>query len=209
MHLWAAKPFHPDGVVRTRFRKPVSHATLLNHYEWASRRNHGREMRKVREENETLKLTLKIKQAIGILLFAPLLAFGQVITIDVPEGLQVAIRRVSINAVTNALAIAPPKPSPTPLAVQMRMAAQLARGKAAPWTQRFIVTKVEESAMTRVEDDNAAPVFSTNYIVTVMAISSETNTPVAWGAVKNKSIRFVTTRPAKKGDEYEFFPVDR
>lgn len=63
--------------MRTRFRKPVSHATLLNHYGWASARNHGREMRKVREENETLKLTVRLKQAIGILVLVPCLLFAE------------------------------------------------------------------------------------------------------------------------------------
>lgn len=86
-----------DGAVRTRRSsgKPVSHTTLLNHYEWASSRNHGRQMRKVREENETLKLTLRIKQAIGVLLLAPLLAFGQAVTPPPPMPMSAQLRLLS------------------------------------------------------------------------------------------------------------------
>ncbi len=86
------------------------------------------------------------------------------------------------------------------------MAAQLARAKAAPWTQRFIVSAVEEKAATRNEEDGP-PIFSTNYLVTVVPITDETNAPVTWGTTRNKSIRFYTTSPTKKGDEFELFPV--
>lgn len=166
-----------------------------------------------RAVNRVLKHMVRTFEPIVLcLLLAPLLAFGQgaVTTVTIPEGSQVVVVRVSKNAPTNGVvALAPPRPPPpTPNSVQMRLAAQLARGKAAPWTQRFIVTKVEESALSRVEDDDAAPVFSTNYLVTVVPLAAnETNAPVVWGTVKTKQLRFWTSRPTKKGDEFEFFPT--
>lgn len=64
--------------MRTRTRKSIPYATLLNHFEWASARNHGREMRKARAENATLKLTLMgLKQSIGVLALVPCLVFAQ------------------------------------------------------------------------------------------------------------------------------------
>lgn len=123
----------------------------------------------------------------------------QAITITVPAGAAVNVVRG-----TNTPP-APPMPRVTSLSHEMRMAAQLAAGQAAPWTQRFIVTRVEEDARTR--NDGVSNLFSTNYVVTVAPVTGETNDPTVWGAVKARTIRFVTTRPTKKGDEFELFPV--
>lgn len=119
-------------------------------------------------------------------------------------GLIVIIATLIVSAVQPPM---PPHASNVmTLSMQMRMAAQIARGKAAPWTQRFMVIAVEEKALTRNEDDGQ-PVFSTNYFVTVMPITDETNSPVTWGVARNKSLRFITTSPTKRGDEFELFPV--
>lgn len=191
--------------MRTRFRKPVSHATLLNHFEWASARNHGREMRKARQENETLKLALRLKQAMALVLFSPLLAFGQVngVVVTVPEGTHVVVVRELTNKVAKHLvAPMPPTPAPpTPMSIQMRNAAQLAKGKAAPWTQRFMAVHVIEDAQTRT-DKNGVSKFSTNYFVTYAAPTWKTNELTAWG-----TFTLETTRPTKRGDVFEFFPV--
>lgn len=182
--------------MRTRTRKPLPLDTLLNHFDWAARRNHSKEMRKARDENQALKLALRLKQAMGILLLFPTLAFSQP-TPPVPT-INVVVTVVQTNATpTNAVIAEPPHPSILPLSMQMRMAAQLARGKASPWLQRFMVSAVEEK---RADE-------STNYLVTVVPITDETNAPVSWGTTKNNSIRFYTIVPTKKGDEFELFPV--
>lgn len=107
-----------------------------------------------------------------------------------PDG---SVTELHIIPRTNAL----PVPPPTPLSVQMRTAMQEARGKAAPWTQRFIAIKVEQDAKTR-EDG----VFSTNYIVTWMSVPNGTNAMSVWG-----TFTLPTQRPTKKGDEFDFYPV--
>lgn len=103
-----------------------------------------------------------------------------------------------------------PMPPPIPMSVKMRQAAQEARGKAAPWSQRFIATKVEVIPLTQTEDDDdgvprGKTSFTTNYVVTLAPVAG--TEPVAvWGAAKAKTIRVVTQRPTAKGDEFTFYP---
>jgi hypothetical protein len=110
---------------------------------------------------------------------------------------------------TNAL---PPMPQNAhiPLSVKMRQAAQEARGKAAPWAQRFIATKVEALPLTQTEDDNdgvprGKVSYTTNYVVTLAPVAGDEPLAV-WGAVKAKTIRVVTRRPTVKGDEFTLYP---
>lgn len=89
------------------------------------------------------------------------------------------------------------------MSVTMRRAAQLARGKDAPFTQRFIAVNVVADARPR---KNA--VFSTNYFVTWAPVSDETNAPIAYGATASKTFKLELEYPVKKGDEFLFFPIE-
>lgn len=111
------------------------------------------------------------------------------------------------------VAVPPTNPPvlPSPLSVKLRQAAQEARGKAAPWAQRFIATKVELLPLTLTEDDDEGlprgqTSFTTNYLVTLAPVAEGTNAPAVWGAVKAKTIRVVTQRPTSKGDEFVLYP---
>lgn len=151
-------------------------------------------MRKAREENEALKLALKIKQAIGILLLlAPLIAFGQGVTITIPDGMQVAIVRVSTNAVTNAVAIAPP--APMRIGAKMAKAAELQPpspvpppilGKQFPYISTCSalttqsVTTVYEVKFLRAIERTAGGALETNFatLQTNTVSVTQTNTPL-------------------------------
>jgi hypothetical protein len=112
---------------------------------------------------------------------------------------------------TNATNELPTPPStPSPLSLKMRQAAQEARGKAAPWAQRFIAVKVEVLQLNQTEDDDdgvprGKTSFTTNYLVTLAPVAG-TEPLAVWGAVKAKTIRVVTQRPTAKGDEFTFYP---
>lgn len=143
----------------------------------------------------------------GAVLLMALPVFAQSnasVTVTVPAGSTI----VTPSATNPAPAsIMPPQvtiPAPTldqerihKLGLEFRAARFLAEKMAAPWHQRFIVTKAE-------------PKFTdgeTNYIVTLMPVpSGESNSVVAWGAVKARTIRMEMDRPVKKGDEFDFTP---
>lgn len=116
--------------------------------------------------------------------------------ITVPPGSNVII-------ITNPT---PPIPPEVPMSVTMRRAAQLAHGKDAPWTQRFVATRVKKDARSR--EASGVLAFTTNFIVTFTPVSEETNSPIAYGATKSKSFTLEIEYPVKKGDEFFFFPSE-
>lgn len=104
-------------------------------------------------------------------------------------------------------------PDVVPMSVKMRMAAQLARNQAAPWTTRFVATRVDEKPLSSPDKDeqglpNGKTVWTTNYIVTLQPIPiNETNEPVAFGATKTGLLRMRVEFPIKVGDKLDLAPV--
>ena len=136
---------------------------------------------------------------------------GNSITVIAPAGTKVEVMHTTnlttIN--TNHASIMPPA---APMSVQMRKAAQEARNKAAPWTTRFQVLKVEERPVLQVgkgEDgvpDNTNHTI-TNWIVTLQPIPiDETNMPVVFGAVKSGLMKWRLEFPVKVGDKLDLAP---